>query len=54
MRISTIWEVFQICSHDLKREGEEKEELSETFAVLDKDQDTFISREGQKYSARYY
>ena len=38
----------------LKREGEEKEELSETFAVLDKDQDTFISREGQKYSARYY
>jgi len=27
------------------REGEEKEELSETFAVLDKDQDTFISRE---------
>ena len=28
------------------REGEQKEEFSETFAVLDKDQDTVISREG--------
>jgi len=27
------------------REGEQKEEFSETFAVLDKDQDTVISRE---------
>ena len=33
------------------REGESKEEFSETFAVLDKDQDTVISREGQNLNA---
>ena len=33
------------------REGESKEEFSETFAVLDKDQDTVISREGHNLNA---
>ena len=37
----------QITSYICIREGEKREEFSEAFAVLDKDQDTVISREGQ-------
>ena len=33
----------------MTREGEQKQEFSETFAVLDKDQDTVISREGHQH-----
>ena len=36
------------------REGEQKEEFSETFAVLDKDQDTVITREGHTLNYNLY